>query len=48
MAVEFTTTCAISVAGLWFSLGTPVFSINKTYYKDITEIMLKVALNTTT
>jgi hypothetical protein len=31
-------------AGWWFSLGTPVSSTNKT--DDITEIVLKVALNT--
>ena len=35
-------------AGRWFSLGTAVFSINKTDVHDITEILLKVALNTTT
>ena len=28
------------------SLGTPVSSISKTDYHDITEILLKVALNT--
>ena len=32
--------------GRWFSPGTPVFSTNKTYCHDITEILLKVALNT--
>ena len=32
--------------GRWFSLGTPVSSTNKTYRHDITEIFLKVALNT--
>ena len=32
--------------GLWFSLGTPVSSTNKTDRHDITEILLKVALNT--
>jgi hypothetical protein len=32
--------------GLWFSLGTPVSSTNKTDHFDITEILLKVALNT--
>jgi hypothetical protein len=32
------------VTGQWFS---PVSSINKTYRHDITEILLKVALNTT-
>ena len=35
-------------AGWWFSLGPPVSSINKTDRHDITEILLKVALNTTT
>jgi hypothetical protein len=29
----------------WFSPGTPVFSTNKTDCQDITEILLKVALN---
>jgi hypothetical protein len=33
---------------LWFSLGTPVSSTNKTDIHDITEILLKVALNTIT
>jgi len=36
------------VAGRWFSLGTPVSSTNKTDRYDITEILLKVALNTIT
>ena len=30
----------------WFSLGTPVSSTNKTDHHDITEILLKVTLNT--
>jgi hypothetical protein len=34
--------------GRWFSLGTPVSSTNKTDCHDITEILLKVALNTIT
>jgi hypothetical protein len=34
------------VTGQWFSLGPPVSSINKTDRNDITEILLKVALNT--
>ena len=38
--------CQWLAAGLWFSLGTPVSSINKTDCHDITEILLKVALNT--
>jgi hypothetical protein len=32
--------------GLWFSLGTPASSTTKTGRHDITEILLKVALNT--
>jgi hypothetical protein len=31
-----------------FSAGSPVSSTNKTDHHDITEILLKVALNTTT
>ena len=34
------------VTGRWFSPGLPVSSTNKTYRHDITEIVLKVALNT--
>ena len=30
----------------WFSAGTPVSSTNKTDRHDITEILLKVELNT--
>jgi hypothetical protein len=33
---------------LWFSLGIQVSSTNKTDHHDITEILLKVALNTIT
>ena len=40
--------CQWRAAGLWFSLGTPVSSNNKTDPHDITEIYLKVALNTIT
>jgi hypothetical protein len=36
------------VAGQWFSPGTLVSSTNKTDCHDITEILLKVALNTIT
>jgi hypothetical protein len=36
------------VAGQWFSPGNPVSSTNKTDCHDITEILLKVALNTIT
>ena len=38
--------CEWLAAGWWFSLGTPVSSINKTDRHDINEILLKVALNT--
>jgi hypothetical protein len=30
-----------------YSLGIPVSSTNKAYRRDVTEILLKVALNTT-
>jgi hypothetical protein len=36
------------VGGFLLSPGTPVSSINKTDHHDITEILLKVALNTIT
>ena len=36
------------MAGWLFSPGTPVSSTNKTGLHDITEILLKVALNTIT
>jgi hypothetical protein len=36
------------VTDRWFSPGTLVSSINKTDHHDITEILLKVALNTIT
>jgi hypothetical protein len=35
-------------SGRWFSEGTPVSSTNKTDSHNITEILLKVALNTIT
>jgi hypothetical protein len=34
--------------GRWFSWGTPISTINKTDFHDITELLLKVALNTIT
>jgi hypothetical protein len=40
--------CQWAATDRWFSLGTLVSSINKTYRQDITEIVLKVALNTKT
>ena len=40
-------TFVLSLAtGRWFSLGAPVSSTNKTDRHDITDILLKVALNT--
>jgi hypothetical protein len=38
--------CHLFATGQWFSPGTPVSSTNKTDRHDITEILLKVALNT--
>ena len=38
--------CQWLTTGLWFSLGTPVSSTNKTECSDITEIFTKVAVNT--
>jgi hypothetical protein len=38
--------CQWLVAGQWFSPGPPDSSTNKTDRHDITEILLKVALNT--
>jgi len=40
--------CHWLAAGWWFSPGTPVSSNNKTDCHDITEILMKVALNTIT
>jgi hypothetical protein len=38
--------CQWLTTGRWFSTGTPVSSTNQTDRHDITEILLKVALNT--
>ena len=38
--------CQWLTTGEWFSLGPPLSSTNKTNCHDITEIVLKVALNT--
>jgi hypothetical protein len=38
--------CLWLTAGWWFSLGIPGSFTNKTDFHDITEILLKVALNT--
>jgi hypothetical protein len=40
--------CQYLAAGRWFSPGTPVSSTNKTDRHNITEILLKVVLNTIT
>ena len=40
--------CQWLAASLWFSPGTTVSSTNKTDRHDISEILLKVALNTIT
>ena len=40
--------CQWLATGQWFSLGTSVSSTNKTDSQNITEILLKVALNTIT
>jgi hypothetical protein len=34
------------IVGQWFLLGTPASSANKTAHHDLTETLLKVALNT--
>jgi hypothetical protein len=41
-----TTLCHGHATGRWFSSGALVSSTNKTDRHDITEILLKVALNT--
>jgi hypothetical protein len=38
--------CQLHATGRWLSPGTQVSSTNKTDRNDITEILLKVALNT--
>jgi hypothetical protein len=40
--------CQLLAAGRWFSQRTSVSFTYKTYHHDITEILLKVALNTIT
>ena len=42
MVVGYTAICVRLAAGLWFPLGTPVPSTNKTGCHDITEILLKM------
>jgi hypothetical protein len=36
----------VKATGWWFSSGPPVSSTNKTNHHDITEILMKVVLNT--
>ena len=45
--IMFVIDLRLRLTGLWFSLGLPVFSTNKTDRHDIlvTEILLKVALS---
>ena len=40
--------CQLLAVDQWFSSGTLISSTNKTDHHDITEILLKVALNTIT
>ena len=40
--------CQRLAAGRWFSPGIPISSTNKTDHHEITEVLLKVALNTIT
>ena len=40
--------CHWLATGRWFSLGTLISSTNKTNRNDITEILLKIAINTIT
>ena len=47
-AIKCDKVCQWLAAGWWFSPGTPVSSTNKIDRHDITEILLKVALNTIT
>ena len=42
----FDQVCRLLATDRWFSPGTPVSLTNKTDRHDITEILLKVALNT--
>jgi hypothetical protein len=42
----FDKVCQLLATGRWFSPGTPVSSTNKTDRQDVTEILLKVSLNT--
>ena len=38
--------CQLFATGRWFSTGTPISSTDKIDRQDITEILLKVVLNT--
>jgi hypothetical protein len=39
--------CQLFAVGLWFSIGYSVFSTSKTDRHDKTELLLKMAFNTT-
>jgi hypothetical protein len=45
---QFIVHCVSAVENMWFSPGTPVSFTNKSNRHDVTEILLKVALNTIT
>jgi hypothetical protein len=47
-SIHYATVSQPLTTGRWFSLGTQVSSTNKTDRNDITEILLKAALNTIT
>ena len=48
MYIAYLNHCQWLVIGQWFSQGTPMSSNNKTDRTEITEIMLKVVINTIT
>ena len=47
-SIQYYVKTFVSAEDLWFSLGSPVSSTNKTDRPNITEIELKVVLNTIT
>jgi hypothetical protein len=47
-SIDFVIVCQWLATGQWFSLGASVSSTNETDCQVITEILLKVALNTIT
>ena len=44
--LNYNNICQWLATGRWFSPGNPVSPTNKTDRRDITEMLLKVALNT--